>query len=86
MPEDVPSLQRSSSFYHTEERTVAMGISESISQLPSDDFTVVCVTTIIFFLMGILVLLFSGVDGKIILWLTIALICGLWYICILEII
>lgn len=85
MPEDVPSLQRSSSFYHTGERTVAMGISESISQLPSDDFTVVCVVTIIFFLMGILVLLFSGVDGKIILWLTIALICGLWYVCILEI-
>lgn len=31
-------------------------------------------------------LLFFGVDGKIILWLTMALICGLWYICILEII
>ena len=62
-----------------------MEISKSISQLPSDDFTVACVVTIIFFLMGILVLLFSGVDGKIILWLTIALICGLWYICILEI-
>lgn len=60
-------------------------ISESISQLPSDDFTVVCVVTIIFLLMEILILLFSGVDGKIILWLTIALICGLWYSCILEI-
>lgn len=63
-----------------------MGIPESISQLPSDDFTTACVITIIFFLMEILVLLFSGADGKIILWLTIALICGLWYICILEII
>lgn len=57
-----------------------------IAQLPSDDFTVVCVTTIIFFVIGISVLLFSGVDGEIILWLTMALICGLWYICILEII
>lgn len=28
-----------------------MGISESISQLPSDDFTVACVVTIIFFLI-----------------------------------
>ena len=59
MPEDVPSLQRSSSFHYPEERTVVMEISESISQLPSDDFTVVCVTTIIFFFMGILVLLIS---------------------------
>lgn len=63
-----------------------MEISESISQLPSDDFTVVFVTTIIFLLMEILILLFSDMDGKITLWLTIALICGLWYICILEII
>ena len=86
MPEDVPSLQRSSSFYYTEERTVAMEISESISQLPSDDFTVVFVTTIIFLLVEILILLFFNMDGKIILWLTIALICCLWYICILEII
>ena len=62
-----------------------MEISESISQLPSDDFTVVFVTTIIFLLMEILILLFFNMDGKIILWLTIALICGLWYICILEI-
>ena len=86
MPEDVPSLQRSSSFHYPEERTVAMEISESISQLPSDDFTVVFVTTIIFLLIEILILLFFNMDGKIILWLTIALICGLWYICILEII
>ena len=63
-----------------------MEISESISQLPSDDFTVVFVTTIIFLLMEILILLFSDMDGKITLWLTIALICCLWYICILEII
>ena len=63
-----------------------MEISESISQLPSDDFTVVFVTTIIFLLMEILLLLFFNMDGKIILWLTIALICGLWYICILEIV
>ena len=28
----------------------------------------------------------TGMAGKIILWLTMALICGLWYICILEII
>ena len=62
-----------------------MGISESISQLPSDDFTTACYITIIFFIVGISVLLFSGVDAKVILWLTIALICGLWYICILEI-
>ena len=62
-----------------------MEISESISQLPSDDFTVVFVTTIIFLLMEILILLFFNMDSKIILWLTIALICGLWYICILEI-
>lgn len=46
----------------------------------------VFVTTIIFLLMEILILLFFNMDGKIILWLTIALICGLWYICILEII
>lgn len=57
-----------------------------IAQLPSDDFIVVCVTTIIFLLTVVLALLFSGADGKIILWLTMALICGLWYICILEII
>ena len=63
-----------------------MGIYESISQLPSDDFTTACVITIIFFVVGVSVLLFSGVDAKIILWLTMALICGLWYICILEII
>lgn len=63
-----------------------MGISESISQLPSDDFTTACVISIIFFVVGISVLLFSGVDGKVILWLTMALICGLWFICILEII
>lgn len=63
-----------------------MGISESISQLPSDDFTTACVISIIFFTIGISVLLFSGVDAKIILWLTMALICGLWFTCILEII
>lgn len=62
-----------------------MEISESISQLPSDDFTVVFVTTIIFLLMEILILSFFNMDSKIILWLTIALICGLWYVCILEI-
>ena len=62
-----------------------MGISESISQLPSDDFTTACVITIIFFVVGISVLLFSGVDVKVILWLTMALICCMWYICILEI-
>jgi hypothetical protein len=63
-----------------------MGIYESILQLPSDDFTTACDITIIFFIIGIPVLLFFNVDGKIILWLTMALICGLWYICILEII
>lgn len=63
-----------------------MGISESISQLPSDDFTTACVISIIFFVVGISVLLFSGVDGKVIFWLTTALICCLWYSCILEII
>ena len=63
-----------------------MGISERLSQLPSDDFTTACVISIIFFVVGISVLLFSGVDAKIILWLTMALICCLWYICILEII
>ena len=63
-----------------------MEISESISQLTSDDFTTACDITIIFFIVGIPVLLFFGVDGKIILWLTIALICGLWFTCILEII
>lgn len=62
-----------------------MEISESISQLPSDDFTTACVISIIFFVVGISVLLFSGVDGKVIFWLTMALICSLWYICILEI-
>ena len=62
-----------------------MGISESISQLPSNDLTTACVITIIFFVVGISVLLFSGVDAKVILWLTMALICCLWYICILEI-
>lgn len=63
-----------------------MGISESISQLPSDDFTTACVISIIFFVVGISVLLFSGVDVKVIFWLTMALISCLWYICILEII
>lgn len=62
-----------------------MEIIGSISQLPSGDFTVVCVITIIFLLIEILILLFFNMDSKIILWLTIALICGLWYICILEI-
>lgn len=63
-----------------------MGISESISQLPSDDFTTACVTSIIFFVVGISVSLFSGVDVKVIFWLTMALIHCLWYICILGII
>ena len=63
-----------------------MGIYKSISQLPSDDFITACVITIIFFVVGISVLLSSGVDGKIILWLTMALICSLWFTCILEII
>lgn len=60
MPEDVPSLQRSSSFYHTEERTVAMETFKSIlmrkiAQLPSADFVRAC----IFLLTTVLVLLFS---------------------------
>lgn len=64
VPEDVPSLQRSSSFHYTEERTVAMEIFKSvlmrkISQLPSDDFVMACVVTIIFLLTTVLVLLFS---------------------------
>lgn len=63
-----------------------MGIYESILQLPSDDFTTACDITIIFFTVGIPVLLFFDVDGKVILWLTMALICGLWFTCILEII
>lgn len=63
-----------------------MEISESISQLPSDDFTTACVISITFFVVGISVLLFSGVDVEVIFWLTMALICSLWYICILEII
>lgn len=64
-----------------------MGIPESISQLPSDDFTTVCVVTIIIFLLTVVLTpVFSDADDEIILWLTIALIWGLWYICILEII
>lgn len=63
-----------------------MGISESISQLPSDDFTVACVTIIIFLLTVVLTPVFSDADDEIILWLTMALICGLWFTCILEII
>lgn len=64
MPEDVPSLQRSSSFYHTEERTVAMETFKSvlmrkIAQLPSDDFVMACVVTIIFLLTVVLALLLS---------------------------
>lgn len=64
MPEDVPSLQRSSSFYHTEERTVAMETFKSIlmrkiAQLPSDDFAMACVVTIIFLLTVVLALLLS---------------------------
>jgi len=62
-----------------------MGISKSISQLPSDDSIVVCVTIIIILLTVVLAPVFSDADDKITLWLTIALICGLWYICILEI-
>lgn len=64
MPEDVSSLQRSSSFYYTEERTVVMETFKSIllrkiAQLPSDDFAMACVVTIIFLLTTVLVLLFS---------------------------
>lgn len=64
MPEDVPSLQRSSSFYHTEERIVAMETFKSvlmrkIAQLPSNDFVRACVVTIAFLLTTVLVLLFS---------------------------
>lgn len=64
MPEDVPSLQRSSSFYYTEERAVVMETFKSIlmrkiAQLPSDDFVMACVATIIFLLTAVLVLLFS---------------------------
>lgn len=64
VPEDVPSLQRSSSFYHTEERTVVMETFKSIlmrkiAQLPSDDFVMACVVTIIFLLTTVLALLLS---------------------------
>lgn len=64
MPEDVPSLQRSSSFHYTEERTVAMETFKSIlmrkiAQLPSDDFVMACVVTIIFLLTTVLALLLS---------------------------
>lgn len=61
-------------------------LMRKIAQLPSDDFTVVCVTIIIFLLTVVLTPVFSDADDEIILWLTIALIWGLWYICILEII
>lgn len=64
MPAHVSSLQRSSSFYHTEERTVAMETFKSIlmrkiAQLPSDDFVMACVVTIIFLLTTVLALLSS---------------------------
>lgn len=64
MPEDVSSLQRSSFIYYQEEGTVAMETFKSIlmhkiAQLPSDDFVMVCVVTIIFLLTTVLVLLFS---------------------------
>jgi hypothetical protein len=64
VPEDVPSLQRSSSFYYTEERIVAMETFKSIlmrkvAQLPSDDFVMACVVTIIFLLTTVLALLLS---------------------------
>jgi hypothetical protein len=67
VPEDVPSLQRSSSFHYTEERTVAMETFKSvlmrkIAQLPSDDFVMACVVTIIFLLATVLVLLFSVLE------------------------
>lgn len=61
-------------------------LMRKIAQLPSDDSIVVCVTIIIFLLTVVLAPVFSDADDKIILWLTIALIWGLWYICILEII
>lgn len=64
MPEDVPSLQRSSSFYYTEERTVVMETFKSIfirkiAQLPSHDFVRACVVTITFLLAMVLLLLHS---------------------------
>lgn len=60
-------------------------LMHKIAQLPSDDFVMACVVTIIFFVVGISVLQFSGVDAEVIFWLTMALICSLLYICILEI-
>ena len=90
MPEDVPSLQRSSSFYYTEERTVAMETFKSIlmhkiAQLPSDDF-MRCHYYIFTHNGFSAIILGTGMVGKIIFWLTMALISCLWYICILEII
>lgn len=67
MPEDVPSLQRSSSFHYPEERIVAMETFKSIfmrkiAQLPSNDFVRACVVTIIFLLATVLVLLSSVLE------------------------
>lgn len=64
MPEDVPSLQRSSFGYYPEERTVAMETFKSIlmrkiAQLPSDGLITAYVITMIFLIMGSLALLFS---------------------------
>lgn len=64
LPEDVSSLQRSSFIYYQEEGTVVMEtfkniLMRKIAQLPSDDFVMACVITIVFLLTGVLVLLFS---------------------------
>lgn len=64
MPEDVPSLQRSSSFHYPEEGTVAMETFKSIlmrkiAQMTSDDFTMICVIIVMFVFMEIPVILLS---------------------------
>lgn len=64
MPEDVPSLQRSSSFHYPEERTVAMETFKSllmrrIAQMTSDDFTIICVIIVMFVFTEIPVRLLS---------------------------
>ena len=64
VPAYVPALQCSSFIYYPEERTVAMETFKSIlmrkiAQLPSDDFVMACVVTIIFLLTTVLALLLS---------------------------
>jgi hypothetical protein len=64
VPEDVPSLQRSSSFYYPEERTVAMETFESllmrrIAQMTPDDSTMICVVIVMFVFTEITVILLS---------------------------